>query len=69
MIYFVNESILGKLQAGRIPLTLAAHARVAERYDVTVIPLAQRVAADITAGKYDWERFGGVHPAPGGDRT
>jgi hypothetical protein len=68
MVYFINPFILGELQAGRIPLTVAAHARVAAHYGVTVIPLAQKVAADIQAGAYDWKTYGGTHPAPFGNR-
>lgn len=68
MIYFINPFILEELTAGRTPPTIAAHARVAEHYGVTVIPLAQTVTADIQADSYDWQRFGGTHPAPFGNR-
>ena len=67
MTFFVNEAILKSFQEGRMPLTVEAHAAVAERYGVPTINLAQEVAEEITAGTLTWEKYGGVHPAPFGN--
>jgi hypothetical protein len=41
---------------------------VAKHYAVSTINLAREVAAEITAGTLTWKVFGGVHPAPAGNR-
>lgn len=67
MTFFVNEQILSTLQEGKTPLTVEAHAAVAEYYAVPTIHLAKEVAEEITAGSLTWKQFGGVHPAPFGN--
>jgi hypothetical protein len=42
--YFVNPGMLETLQADKTPLSIAAHARVAEHYGVSTIHLAREVA-------------------------
>ncbi|MCQ2378477.1 MAG: SGNH/GDSL hydrolase family protein [Victivallaceae bacterium] len=66
LLYSANESHLANLAQGRIPPEIAAHERVAEHYRLPSIAFAQQVSDDILAGRYDWEKFGGVHPAPFG---
>lgn len=66
--YFVNESHLKDYQAGRVPLSIAAHEEVLQHYNISASFLARQVASDISAGTYDWKKFGGVHPAPFGNR-
>jgi len=66
--YFVNPGMLAQLQAGRTPLPMAAHEKVAAHYDASTIHLAKEVAERITAGKLTWKQFGGTHPAPAGNR-
>jgi lysophospholipase L1-like esterase len=65
--YFVNPEMLAALRAGKTPLTIAAHAEVAEHYAVSTINLAREVAKRIGAGRLTWEQYGGVHPAPLGN--
>jgi lysophospholipase L1-like esterase len=67
MTFFVNEQILETLQKGKVPLTVEAHAAVAEYYAVPTIHLAKEVAEQIAAGSLTWKQFGGVHPAPHGN--
>ena len=62
MTHFVNPNILGKLQKGQTPPSVAAHSKVAQHYGVSVNHLAQELADLITAEKMDWQQFGGVHP-------
>jgi lysophospholipase L1-like esterase len=67
MTFFVNETMLATLQAGKTPLTIDAHETVAKHYQVPTIDLAKEVAGEITAGKLTWKQYGGVHPAPFGN--
>ncbi|MBI1313960.1 SGNH/GDSL hydrolase family protein [bacterium] len=66
--YFVNPGMLETLQQGKQPLSIAAHATVAEHYGVSTIHLAQEVAQRISAGSLTWEVYGGTHPKPAGNR-
>jgi hypothetical protein len=45
-----------------------AHEAVAKHYDVSTINLAKEAAEEITAGTLTWKQYGGVHPAPYGNR-
>ncbi len=65
--YFVNPEMLATCQAGKTPLSIAAHREVAEHYQIPTINLAQETADQITAGKLTWKQFGGTHPAPHGN--
>jgi len=65
--YFVNPEMLETLQAGQMPLTVAAHEEVAVHYSVSTIHLAKEIAERITAGRLTWREFGGTHPAPAGN--
>ncbi len=67
--YFVNPSMLKTLQDGEQPLSIAAHAKVAEHYNVSTIHLAREVAQRITAGSLTWDVYGGTHPKPAGNRV
>ncbi|MDD2600482.1 MAG: SGNH/GDSL hydrolase family protein [Kiritimatiellae bacterium] len=67
MTFFVNEFIMGELQQGVVPLTLRAHTKVAERYEIPTVNLAAEVALQIKSGALTWQKFGGVHPAPFGN--
>jgi hypothetical protein len=66
--YFVNEGMLKTIQEGKTPLTVEAHEAVCERYGVSSVYLAREVAQRITAGTLTWKTYGGVHPAPAGNR-
>ena len=68
MTFFLNESSMEKYNSGQIPLPISAHTEVAERYQVSTINLAKTVTTRIAAGEFDWKKFGGVHPAPFGNR-
>jgi len=68
MTFFLNEHSMAEYNAGRVPLPVAAHTEVAERYQIPTINLAKTVTTRIAAGEFDWKKFGGVHPAPFGNR-
>lgn len=66
--YFVNPPMLKAVQAGKVPLSIAAHERVAKHYDVASVNVALALAQRIQAGTFSWEQYGGVHPAPAGNK-
>lgn len=68
MTFFLNENSMKSYNAGGEPLPVAAHSEVAEHYQVSTINLARTVTSRIAAGEFDWKKFGGVHPAPFGNR-
>ncbi len=68
MTFFLNESSMEKYNRGEVPLPIEAHTEVASRYGVSTINLAKTVTTRIAAGEFDWKKFGGVHPAPFGNR-
>ena len=65
--HFVNPSMLEQLQAGKMPLPMAAHEKVLKAYNVSTIFLAREVAEQIDAGELTWKVFGGTHPKPAGN--
>ena len=67
MTYFVNPALLATCQAGKVPLSIAAHREVAKHYQIPTIDLAQETADQITAGRLTWKQFGDTHPAPYGN--
>ncbi len=67
LTYFVNPSMLKTIQDGNVPLSIAAHQKVAKHYGVTTILLANEVAHRIEEGTLTWEQYGGTHPGPVGN--
>lgn len=68
MTFFVNEDIMQKYREGNPAPSIRAHNAVAERYAVSVIDLAKEIQEQIDSKRLTWEEFGGVHPAPRGNR-
>lgn len=68
MVHFVNPSLLEKAQDGKRSTSIAAHEAVAEHWDLTTVNLAEALAKATTAGKMDWQQYGGVHPNQDGYR-
>lgn len=66
--YFINEHSIACYKKGDTPLPVAAHEEVAVHYNVPSIHLAREVSTRMAAGEFDWKKFGGVHPAPFGNR-
>ena len=53
-------------QPGVVPHEIAAHEAVAEHYRIPSINFAADVQQRMQHGEFDWQKFGGVHPAPFG---
>ncbi len=68
MTYFVNENLMQKYREGSVATSIQAHKQVAERYDISTIDLAKEIQEQIDAKEITWDEFGGVHPAPRGNR-
>jgi len=66
--YFVNEGMLATFKEGKEPLSSSSHDEVLRHYDIPGIELNREIFERIEAGKLTWKQFGGVHPAPTGNR-
>ncbi|MFT5528163.1 MAG: lysophospholipase L1-like esterase, partial [Pirellulaceae bacterium] len=62
MVHYVNPGMLAMLQAGNTPISISAHHKTAEHYNVTEVNLAAEIANNAKAGKYSWQDYGGTHP-------
>ncbi len=67
-VYFVNRGMLETYGEGETPLSIAAHEAVARHYGLSTIHLAREVFDRIQAETLTWKDYGGVHPAPPGNR-
>jgi len=68
MTFFVNENLMAKYREGAVATSIRAHKQVAERYEISTIDLAKEIQEEIDSRAITWEEFGGVHPAPRGNR-
>lgn len=68
MTFFVNENLMAQYRNGKEATSIEAHRKVAERYDISTINLAKEIQERIDSGDITWQEFGGVHPAPRGNR-
>ena len=68
VVHFTNPGMVEKLRGGETPTSIAAHEVAAEHYQVSSVNLARELAQRIEAGTFTWQKFGGTHPAPAGNR-
>jgi len=66
--YFVDPVKIDLITEGKTPPIIVSHDQVTAYYGIPVIDLAREVTDRINAGEFDWEAFGGLHPAPFGHR-
>ena len=66
--YFVNPNLMDHYRKGSVATSIAAHEEVTRHYDIPVINLAREIQQQLDAGNMTWQQFGGVHPAPLGNR-
>ncbi|MCP4643973.1 MAG: SGNH/GDSL hydrolase family protein [bacterium] len=69
MMYFVDPDKMDAYRAGGVPEEVVSHEKVAEHYRISSIDLAREVTERIDAGEFDWDTFGGIHPAPFGHQV
>ena len=68
-LYTANESHNETFRQGKVPREIRAMEKVAKYYHLSSINFAQEVSTRLAAGDFDWANdFGGVHPAPFGNR-
>ena len=68
-LYTANESHNETCRNGRTPREIRAMETVAAYYGLPSVNFARVVAQRLAGGEFDWEKdFGGVHPAPFGNR-
>ena len=65
--YFVNPGMVKTINAGKNPIPMAGHKKVAEHYSISTIDLAREVAEQIKGGTFTWRQFGGTHPSKTGN--
>lgn len=63
MLHFIYDPFVPMLTSGETPDVILNHERVANRYHITSIDLAQEISDRIQAGELTWKQFGGTHPA------
>ncbi len=68
MIHFANEHLIDSYKKGTEATSIAAHRKVADHYGIPTIDVAKEVQQQIDEKKLTWEHYGGVHPAPYGNR-
>jgi hypothetical protein len=68
-MHFVTPEFIADCNAGKVPLPIAAHEKVADAYGCTSLNLALEVAERIKAREFVWADFANVHPAPYGQRV
>lgn len=66
--FFVNERLMDDYRSGRVAPSIQAHRQVVEKYRISTVDLAKEIQERIDAKSLTWEEFGGVHPAPAGNR-
>ncbi|HEY3322740.1 MAG TPA: SGNH/GDSL hydrolase family protein [Planctomycetota bacterium] len=67
-VEFVNEGLMDQYRKNQTPIPMAAHEEVAAAYKVSIVNVCKAVTARIDAKEITWKQFGGVHPAPFGNR-
>ncbi len=68
MIFFANEHLIDSYKKGAEALSITAHRKVADHYGIPTINVAKEVQQQIDEGHLTWKQYGGVHPAPHGNR-
>lgn len=66
MLHFIYDPFIPTINGGRIPDVILNHERVANHYLIPSVNLALEIAERMQNGEFDWDKFGGTHPAPFG---
>ena len=65
--HFANTGMMETIRKGEVPISIAAHNRVCQYYQVPTNDLCSELTELIDTGKTTWELYGGVHPKPYGN--
>jgi sialidase-1 len=67
LMYFVDPDKIKDYNAGKIPIVIHAHNKVAVQYNLPSLNLAKEVTDRINAGEFTWDDdFKNLHPSPFG---
>jgi lysophospholipase L1-like esterase len=67
LLHFVDPGKITEIRAGKTPVVIASHERVAAHYRLPSINLAKEVTERIDAGEFTWEDdLRDLHPSPFG---
>ena len=65
--HFANLSMMETMRKGEEPISIAAHNKVCEHYQVSTVNLCRELVQLIDDDKTTWALYGGVHPKPYGN--
>ena len=65
--HFVNLGMLDLIQEGKTPISVLAHNKVHQYYNIPTNYIARELADQIKAGTNSWQQYGGVHPKKPGN--
>jgi len=68
MLDFIYDPFINIINQGKMPEVIKNHEKVAEYYQIPSINLAQEISERMNAGEFDWNKFGGTHPARFGQK-
>ena len=60
---FIYDPFLPMMDKGEMPDVVYNHERVANHYHISTINQISEIHSRMAAGEFDWEKFGGTHPA------
>lgn len=63
MLHFIYDPFIPLLNKGIQPQVIMNHESVANHYNIPSINLVEEVARRMRDGEFNWEQFGGTHPA------
>jgi sialidase-1 len=67
LMYFVDPDKIRDYNAGKVPVVIQAHNKVAVQYNLPSLNLAKEVTDRISAGEFTWDDdFKNLHPSPFG---
>ena len=65
--HFVNLGMLDLIKQGKNPVSVEAHNKVHEHYEIPTNYVARELADQIKAETFTWQEYGGVHPKKPGN--
>ena len=68
MMYFVQPHYGQMVAQGQLPDVVLNHERVANYYLVPAVDMVSEMGERVMVGELTWKDFGGIHPAPLGQR-
>ena len=67
-MHFIYPHFFDDLQKGKVPRVVKLHEQIANHYKLPSIDYTAEIWARMQNEQFDWNTFGGTHPAPFGHR-